>query len=108
MQKDPLGPLKGIGIEKGLTAAKIGPAAIRHRTFFYFSFGTPLSNPGDRTCLVLFRLSRRRRVLADDDGVEFPNVELAARESARAAAEIVRDSILMAGKLQEIAVEIRN
>ena len=55
-----------------------------------------------------FDLREDGSVLADDDGVDFPNIELAAGEASRAAAEIVRDNILRTGNLQEIAVEVRN
>ena len=46
------------------------------------------------------------RLLTDDDGIDFPSLAFAAR----AAAEIVRDSLLLSRdrKLQEIAVEVRN
>ena len=48
------------------------------------------------------------RVLTDDDGVEFPSIVFAAREASRAAAEIVRDSLLLVRIFQEIAIEVRN
>jgi hypothetical protein len=57
--------------------------------------------------LFYFDVREGVRFTPDDEGVEFPDVDAAEREAARAAAEIGRD-LLPKGHARSVTVEVRN
>jgi hypothetical protein len=71
-------------------------------------FGIDGSRPrGAVTPLFYFDVRDGHKLMRDDDGLEFPNIEAARDEATRALGELARD-VLPGRAVREMAIEVRD
>jgi len=70
-----------------------------------------MSKQGDKPVRYFFDLREGSQVALDDEGVEFPSVQLAQQEAALSLAELARDFVLTNGGngiSQSMAIHVRD